>query len=128
MSKTNVSGLYTEYLSMLEKILFWNVSPVDIEEFGTEDYKSLFKKNNDNYIYRVGFSIPDMAFFGWSVDDIKNEHENYNKIVTAYRYLLKSLAEATGFEDMDNEIWKFTFKNVNTNDMLELYKRRNAKE
>lgn len=128
MARTRMSGTYTEYLSMLEKILFWNVSSVDIEEFGTEDLKSLFKKNNDNYIYRVGSSIPDMAFFGWGSDDVKNEYENWHKILTAYCYLLKSLAEAVGVEDMDNEIWKFTFKNVNTNDMLELYKRRNAKE
>lgn len=127
MAKTNVSGLYTEYLSMLEKIMFWNVGSVDIEEFGTEDYKSLFKKNNGNYIYRVGSSIPDMAFFGWSADDIKNEFENYHKILTAYRYLLKSLAEATGFEDMNNEIWEFSFKDVDTNDMLELYGKK-AKE
>ena len=32
------------------------------------------------------------------------------------------------FEDMDNDIWKYVFKNIDTNDLLHLYKKNKDKE
>ena len=64
-----------------------------------------------------------MYYHGWEGDAAKNEIENYNKVRTAYCYLMKSLAEAIDFEDMDTDMWKYIFKDIDTNDLLELHEK-----
>lgn len=127
MAETKIHGLYTEYLEMLRKIAFWNVSSFDIEESYSEEYKFLYKIGTDNHLYRIGASISDIGFFGWTGEDAKREFDTYHKVVAAYSYLLSTLAEAVGFESMDNKIWGFSLKNINTDDMLDLYNKKHIK-
>ena len=84
MAETKIHGLYTEYLEMLRKIAFWNVSSFDIEESYSEEYKFLYKMGADNHLYRIGASISDIGFFGWTGEDAKREFDTYHKVTTGY--------------------------------------------
>ena len=62
-----------------------------------------------------------MPYFGWTGEAAKNEREIYEKIELSYLYLLKSLAEAIGFEYEDEDsVWKYHLKYINTDDILRL--------
>ena len=122
MSKTRMSGAYETYLKIFKKIMFLNVSQIDVKKYENEKYKTP-DNQYDDCLYGLGWAIGDMYYHGWEGDAAKNEIENYNKVRTAYCYLMKSLAEAIDFEDMDTDMWKYIFKDIDTNDLLELHEK-----
>ena len=125
MSKTRMSGAYNTYLKMFKTIMFWEASSIEVKKYENEKYKT--PDNQDDYLYGLGWDMDDIYYHGWEGEAAKNEIENYNKVLTAYRYLMKTLAEAIDFEDMNNNIWKYVFKDIDTNDLIELYKKNNEK-
>ena len=127
MAKTRMLGAYETYLKMFKKIMFWDISQRDVEKYENKAYKTPDNQDDNDYLYGLGWAMEDIGFHGWEGQAAKNEIENYDKVLTAYRYLMKALAEAIDFEDMDNEIWEYDFKNIDTNDLLELYKKNKGK-
>lgn len=121
MSKTRMSGAYNTYLKMFKTIMFWEASPIEVKKYKNEKYKT--PDNQDDCLYGLGWAMDDIYYHGWDGEAARNEIDNYNKVSTAYRYLMKALAEAIGFEDMNNDIYKYVFKNIDTNDLIELYKK-----
>lgn len=126
MSKTRMTGPYNDYLEMFEQIMFWNAAQHKVEKYNNEKYKPQDIKNC-GYLYGLGWAISDMYYHGWQGEAAKNEQDIYDKVETAYCYLLKTLAEAIDFEDIDNDIWKSDLKYIDTNDLLELHKKNNDK-
>ena len=125
MSKTRMTGAYDTYLKMFKTIMFWESSAIEVKKYENEKYKTL--DNQDDCLYGLGWAMGDIYYHGWEGEAAQNEMDNYHKVSTAYRYLMKALAEAIDFEDMDNNIWKYVFKNIDTNDLIELYKKNKDK-
>lgn len=126
MSKTRMSGAYGAYLEMFKKIMFWDISPTDVKKYENKKYKTSDNQDCDE-LYGLGWAMGDLPFHGWSGEAAENEFEIYHKVKTAYSYLMKVLAEAIDFEDMDNDMWKYVFKNIDTNDLLKLYQKNKDK-
>ena len=71
--------------------------------------------------FEIGHALSDIGYHGWEGEAAKNEIAIYNKIELSYLYLLKSLAEAIGYEfPEDQDVWKYHLSKIDTNDVLTL--------
>ena len=105
--KTNMRGNKDNYDKMFKTIKNWDSWETDDED--------------DCYLFHVGMAMGDAPFHGWVGEELKNEMEIYEKIETSYLYLLKSLAEAIGYEfPVDSPIWKYHLKDIDTNNILKV--------
>jgi hypothetical protein len=129
MNKSNMLGAYDIYRQMFKQIMWWDLSPKETGNtyFKNDTHKVLGNEDN-HYLYALGWSMSDMGYHGWSGSAAENERNIYNKVETAYFYLLKSLAEAIGFEYTDEDIWKYRLKDIDTDDMLKLYEANKQKK
>ena len=74
-----------------------------------------------HWLYGAGYTLSDAAWHGWSGEQLNNENKIYDKIELSYLYLLKSLAEAIGYEfPEDQDVWKYHLNDINTDDILKL--------
>lgn len=127
MAKTKMSGAFEDYLKMFKQVMYWGTSQMSSHYYQHGTHKVLGNEDG-HYLYDLGWSISEMGYHGWSGDAAKNERDIYNKVETAYYYLLKSLAEAIDFEYTDEDVWKYHLKDIDTDDMLELYKKNKEKQ
>lgn len=129
MNKSNMSGAYDIYRQMFKQIMWWDLSPKETGNTYFKDGTHQVLGNEDgHYLYDLGWSMGDMGYHGWSGPAAENECNIYNKVETAYFYLLKSLAEAIGFEYTDESVWKYHLKDIDTDDMLKLYEANKQKK
>ena len=75
MSKTRMTGAYETYLKIFKKIMFLNVSQIDVKKYENEKYKTP-DNQYDDCLYGLGWAIGDMYYHGWEGDAAKNEIEN----------------------------------------------------
>ena len=118
--KTKMNGLFNDYRIMFKKIMHWNDDDVDPRYYAHGTHPVLGNED-DHYLYDAGYAIGEAGWHGWEGDALQNEKDIYNKIEISYLYLLKSLAEAIGYEYSDEDtVWKYHLKNINTDDILKL--------
>lgn len=118
--KTKMNGLFNDYRIMFKKIMHWNDDDVDPRYYAHGTHPVLGNED-DHYLYGAGYALGDAGWHGWDSDALQNEKDIYNKIEISYLYLLKSLAEAIGYEYSDEDtVWKYHLKNINTDDILKL--------
>jgi len=117
--KTKMNGLFNDYRIMFKKIMHWN-DDVDPRYYAHGTHPVLGNED-DHYLYDARYALGDAGWHGWDGDALQNEKDIYNKIEISYLYLLKSLAEAIGYEYSDEDtVWKYHLKNINTDDILKL--------
>lgn len=120
MSKSKMSGMVHNYTEMFKDIMNWDSSEPESKYYQHGTHKILGNERG-HYLYDAGYALDDMGYHGWSGEPAKNEVDIYNKIETSYLYLLKSLAEAIGFEyEEEDSVWKYHLKDINTDDILAL--------
>ena len=56
MSKTRMSGAYETYLKIFKKIMFLNVSQIDVKKYENEKYKTP-DNQYDDCLYGLGWAI-----------------------------------------------------------------------
>lgn len=101
--KTRISGAFKDYSKMFEQIKDWNNSDAD------------------GVLYGLGWAIDDIGYHGWTGEAAENEHNIFKKVETAHSYLLKTLAEAIGYEyPEDSSEWKYYLKDIDTDKLLDL--------
>ena len=89
-TKSNMRGMVSDYQKMYDAIKNWNES-----SFG--------KESKDHYLYGMGWSIGDMAYFGWTGDAAKNERHHYEEVRQAHKALKVALQNALGVEQTEEE-------------------------
>lgn len=120
MSKSRMRGMVQNYREMFKDIMNWDSLESESKYYQHGTHKVLGNERG-HYLCDAGYGLSDMGYHGWSGDDAKNEVEIYNKIETSYLYLLKSLAEAIGFEyEEEDSVWKYHLKDIDTNDILKI--------
>ena len=120
MSKSKMSGMVQNYREMFKDIMNWDTGDVESKycQYGTH---KVLGNERGHYLWAAGYALDEMGFHGWGGEAAKNEIEIYEKIELSYLYLLKSLAEAIGFEYTDEDsVWKYHLKDINTDDILKL--------
>ena len=85
-TKSNMSGMISDYQKMYDAIKNWDESPSTIEV------------NGESYIYGMGWAIGDMGYHGWSGDAAKNEIHHYEEVKKAHKALKSALQNALGIE------------------------------
>lgn len=120
MSKSKMIGMVKNYREMFKDIMNWDTGEAESKYYQHGTHKVLGNERG-HYLWDAGYALSDMGFHGWEGEAAKNEKEIYEKIELSYLYLLKSLAEAIGFEYTDEDsVWKYHLKHINTNDILKL--------
>lgn len=111
---------------MFKQIMHWDDNDVDPRYYAHGTHPILGNEDG-HYIYSAGYAIDDAAYHGWHGEALENEVDTYKKVEISYLYLLKSLAEAIGYEySEDDSVWKYHLKDINTDDILKL-ERKNIK-
>lgn len=114
-----MSGLFKDYQKMFKIIMHWDDGDCDPRYYAHGTHPVLGNEDG-HYLYNAGYALSDAGWHGWSGDALQNECRTYNKIETAYLYLLKSLAEAIGYEfSEDDSVWKYHLQDINTDDLIE---------
>lgn len=112
--KSNLSGAITEYQQMFKKIMNWDEP--------TNGTHSILGNGEGHHLYNTGWALNDMRFYGWKDNTAKNEREINRRIEVAYWCLLKSLAEAIGYdyEKYGNEssVYQYHLKNLDVDKIL----------
>lgn len=122
MAKSNMNGAINAYTEMFKSIMNWNSSEMDSRWHQHGTHKVLGNEDG-HYIFNLSWALGDMGFHGWSSTPAKNENEIFQKVTIAYYYLLKTLAEAIGFEYPEEEsVWKYDLQYIDTNDLLTFHK------
>ena len=120
MSKSRMNGMVKNYTEMFKDIMNWDNSEMDSKYYQNGTHKVLGDERG-HYLWNSGYTLDDMGFHGWAGEAAQNEREIYKKIETSYLYLLKSLAEAIGFEyEEEDSVWKYHLKYIDTDDILKL--------
>lgn len=120
MSKSRMSGMIQNYREMFKDIMNWNSFESESKYYQHGTHMVLGNERG-HYLCDAGYALSDMGYHGWEGEAAKNEREIYEKIELSYSYLLKSLAEAIGFEYTDEDsVWKYHLKQINTDDILKL--------
>ena len=119
---TRIYGLQQDYVKMFKKIMHWDDGDVDPRHYAHGTHPILGNED-DHYLYNAGYALSDGGYYGFSDKIMQKERETYDKIEISYLYLLKSLAEAIGYEYADTDsVWKYGLKDINTDDILKLRK------
>lgn len=118
--ETRMSGLFDDYREMFKTIMNWNTDDSDPRYYSKGTHPVLGNEDG-HYLYSAGYSLGDAGWFGWSGERLRNEHKIYDKINIAYSYLLKSLAEAIGYEfPQDQDVWKYYLSKIDTDDLFSI--------
>lgn len=122
MGKSRMSGMVHDYTEMFKDIMNWDTGDAESKYYQHGTHKVLGNERG-HYLYNAGWALSDMGYHGWSGEAAENERKIFDKVETSYLYLLKSLAEAIGFEYTDEDsVWKYHLKDIDTDDILKLKK------
>ena len=67
-------------------------------------YDTIKDWDKNGFLYDLGWGIGDMAWFGWTGDEGKNEKECYEAVLERYRNFKNLLAFVLGhYEEVPNE-------------------------
>lgn len=120
--KSNMSGAYQTYRKMFKQIMNWGEpmgSHNDLYAHGTHD---VLGNQDDNYIYDLGYTIGDMGYHCWTGEAANNERDIYDRVSMAYYCLVKTLAEAIGYDyekyDPESSMYKYDLKDLNVDEVL----------
>ena len=114
-----MSGLFKDYQKMFKIIMHWDDGDCDPRYYSHGTHPVLGNEDG-HYLYDAGYALSEAGWHGWNGDALQHECRTYNKIETAYLYLLKSLAEAIGYEfSEDDSVWKYHLQDINTDDLIE---------
>lgn len=118
--KTKMHGLFEDYRKMFKKIMHWDDDDCDPRYYAHGTHPVLGNED-DHYIYSASYALGEAGWHGWSGEALKNENDIFDKIEISYLYLLKSLAEAIGYEySEEDSVWKYHLKDIDTDDILKL--------
>lgn len=118
--KTRMSGLFQDYQKMFKTIMNWDTEDSDPRYYSKGTHPILGNEDG-HYLCNAGYALSDMGYHGWEGEAAQNEITIYNKIQLSYLYLLKSLAEAIGYEfPEDQDVWEYNLSKIDTNDILTL--------
>lgn len=118
--KSRMSGLVKDYTRAFKAIMNWDTGDSD-PRYYAQGTHNILGNEDGHYIYNSGYALSDAPWHGWENESLKNEQIIYDKIETAYLYLLKSLAEAIGYEFPENQdVWKYHLQYINTDEILKL--------
>ena len=83
---SKMSGMVKDYNKMYDAIKDWNVSPLD-------------NRDGEHYIYSMGYTINDAAYFGFAGKELDDEKYHYHNVQQKYKEFKEALAEAIGIDN-----------------------------
>lgn len=105
---------------MFKTIMNWETGESDPRYYGNGTHPVLGNEEG-HYLYSAGYALSDAGCHGWEGEPLKKENLIFQKIEVSYLYLLKSLAEAIGYEfPEDQDVWKYHLSKINTDDLINL--------
>lgn len=120
--KSNMNGAVRDYTDMFKQIMNWGEPMGNHNDLYAHGTHIILGNQGDNYIYDLGYSIRDMEYHGWQSESASKERDIYEKVSTAYYCLVKSLAEAIGYDyekcDPESSMYKYHLKDLNVDDIL----------
>lgn len=130
--ESRMFGATETYLTLFKRIMSWDSFDKQSPYYSHGTHKILGNEEGHE-LWELGYSLSEMDYHGWRDDPADdeladNERQIFDKVETAYLYLLKSLAEAIGFEYTDENVWKYHLQYIDTNDILKLAEERKARE
>ena len=120
--KSNMSGAYQIYRDMFKQIMNWGESMGNHNDLYAHGTHTVLGNQGDNYIYDLGYSISEMRYHYWTGEAANNERDIYKKVSKAYYCLVKTLAEAIGYDyekyDPESSMYKYYLKDLNVDEVL----------
>lgn len=90
IKKTNISGIYNDYLKMYNEMKAWN---------SIEESDSKLK----GVLYGIGYAMYELPYHNKDKETMNKENQIYKTIQTAYDNLLNALRDALGIESSELE-------------------------